>query len=844
MRLCRSLRVLTVLFPLGLSAAVGPMMPVGATSLLSVTPAAPPASSVARLPLAFEPNVGQASPGVKYLAHGPGYTLLLTDAGASMVFSSPREARGRDPLAPSLDAARASHDATATISLTPAHARLHPQLQAMGKQRGKVNYLIGSDPSRWHVDVPTFSQVVYRGIYPGINLVFRGGAGGRLEYDWILRPHANFRDILMRVQGARSLRLERDGSVALRMPAGVIHQQAPHLYQTQSGKRVAIAGGFRLLSGDRLGLRLGRYDAWRTLTVDPQLTYSTYFGNAAEVKAVAVDRSNAAYVAGDAGQGFDIPLKNPFQSRFQGGVWDVFVAKMSTDGTGLIFSTYLGGVSDDYATTLAVDDAGSAYVGGVTSSENFPGAPDRFGPFVVKLNASGNNIMYSHVDKADGKDSTLAIAVDRSGDAYYTEYSSETAMEGTLVRELLPNGTLLGDPYFAGHTSTDSAIALDSRGNVYVAGYTADPRFPMLNALNPTFSGGTDAVVMELDGALSPDWSTFLGGSGNDRATGIAVDALGDVYVTGTTTSQNFPLTNPVQNALKGANDAFVTELSPFGQSYRYSTYLGGDEMGTEVATGIAVDDAGSAVVTGSTTAPNFPIVNMQGDTFHGATDVFVSRFAPGGGLVYSALLGGSGKDTGSAIALDRNDDVLVGGTTESSNFPIVGSPVQSSLSTVSGGFLLKMSNGTPLPPPPPPPGGSTATDAPTTTVLTPGETATPGVPAPAPTDTPTATPVRPPGSVTLALSSSVVNAGSKLKFTITTVPRATITITVRVKQHGSVVFAKTKHGETGLHGTFKGSITFSYHPARPAKAQIKVKAATAGGSATQTGAVTIMPHA
>jgi Beta-propeller repeat len=338
------------------------------------------------LPLSFEPNVGQADPHVRYLAHGPGYTLFLTDAGAVFSLASPSSDTRRDVLAPQrvlphrISAPRVAQRPPITIRLFPVDGARHPRIIASGRRPGIVNYLIGKDRSRWHTDIPTFARVVYRHVYPGIDLAFSGGGGGRLEYDWIVGPHADPNRIMMKAEGALSTRLDRHGDVLLATGQGAIRQQAPHIYQMIDGKRLAIAGGYRLLSGGRLGLRLGRYDAARPLVVDPVLVYSTYFGSGQNVtiSGLAVDASGNAFITGSLLLSSFVPTKNPYQSASKGGSYEGFAAKINPAGTDLIYSTYFGGKDIDYGNAIAIDAVGNAYVAGGTLSSDFPGAPTPF----------------------------------------------------------------------------------------------------------------------------------------------------------------------------------------------------------------------------------------------------------------------------------------------------------------------------------------------------------------------------------------------------------------------------------------------------------------------------------
>jgi hypothetical protein len=833
LRTGRLARLLLILLPLGLAIPLAPLRSAGATSAFRPVAGwtAPASSHFASLPLSFEPNVGQADPRVRYLAHGAGYTLFLTDRGATLSLSSESTSSestsrvARDPLAAALARAGASPLSTVTLGLFPVHATRHPRIVASGRLPGIVNYFIGRDRSRWHTDVPTFGSVVYRNVYPGIDLTFHG-QGGRLEYDWTVWPRADARLIRMGVEGARSIRLERGGAVALRTALGAVRQQPPRIYQIVRGRRVAISGGFRPLSGG-IGLHLGAYDTRRPLIVDPVLAYSTFFGTGADVTAtgVAVDDANDAFITGDVNPNSQVPVKSPLQAAHQGG-FDAFVAKINAGGTGLVYSTYIGGADSDQADGVAIDQAGAAYVVGETNSPDFPGGLGgaKAAIYVVKLGPNGDQLLYVHGDpdpSPTGSSFATGIAVDSVGFAFYTG----TLSPGTLmfVRSLNPEGDPAGPSFTGVSDSFGEAIALDSQGFVYVAGGTQNQAFPTVNALNPTFGGNGDAVVMKLDRTLSPIWSTFLGGSGADFAKGMAVDPAGNVYVTGQTESANFPTAHAYQPLLRGKADGFVTELTGAGDNYVYSTYLGGVEKDFEETSAIAVDASGSAHVTGVTTAQDYPVVDPPPGTgtYAGGEDVSVTQLAPSGqSVVFSTLLGGGSADLPHDIALDDRDDVFIAGDTNSTTFPITTSAEDHSLTGVAVGFLAEIS-----------PQGTAPASTPTPTATS--------VPP-----SPTATRVPPPVLPKVTLASSRVDAGSKLKITVGTEPHASVTITLRVTQKGTVEFAVTKAGEADGGGTFTKSIKIAYHPAKKTKARVTVEVRTAGGSATTTVTVTILPHA
>jgi hypothetical protein len=843
------------------------------------------------LPLNFEPNVGQADRSVRYLVHGAGYTLLLTDAGAILSYVPRTSSAVRASLAAlqsplhSIPGENQTQYPPVTIRLSPVGGASHPRIVATGRRPGIVNYFIGNDPKRWHTDIPTFSRVVYQNVYPGIDLTFYG-RGGQLEYDWLIHPHANPAAIAMTIGGAGSVHLDHSGTLLLRTSIGVIRQRAPSVYQLQGRQRIAVSGAYRLAGRARVSFRLARYDHAQPLVIDPVLAFGTYLGGDAIAEGVAFDNSGNVYVTGEVTG--SIPTRNPYQPA-KAANEDAFVTELAPSGSDLVYSTYLGGAMYDEAFAIAVDGSGSAYITGQTVSSDFPGLSGVVVPpyynaaFVVKLNPTGDKILYAHGDPNPLGISGTGIAVDGAGDAYYTAtvyHDTGTAVRTyAVVNELAPDGSLIHAQALSGSLGDTNAggVALDGQGNVYVAGYTNAPDFYVSHALQPKLVGGYDAFLVKYNfDTVGLVYSTFLGGGGDDSATGVAVDANGNVYVAGSTTSTNFPTASPLQSSLAGKQDGFVTELNPSGTAYLYSTYLGGHETGVEAFKAIAVDGAGNAYVTGGTSAADYPTVNaLPGSSFKGHDAVVTEIAAGGGSLVYSTFLSGTGTNYGTAIAVDPAGNAYVAGSTTSTDFPTSPSAYQHSLSGKRSAFAVKLV----APPPPTPTPTGTATPTPTTT-STPTSTPTPtstvvpsatstgtavatstststrittaaatatSTPVPTPTSTPiptaTATKVPPPVKPDILLKSSKITSGKKLKVTVITSPSADVTITIQAKSGKDVLFRVVSMGQADGSGKLSKSIKITYNPDKQVKARVTVEAKTAGGSTVSSTKITILHH-
>ena len=367
----------------------------------------------------------------------------------------------------------------------------------------------------------------------------------------------------------------------------------------------------------------------------------------------------------------------------------------------LVYSTYLGGTSNDFGQGIAVDAAGNAYVTGYTNSTDFPaaGTPSQAAhgggqdAFVTKLDPT-SALVYSTYLGGNNLDFGQGIAVDAAGNAYVIGYTystnfptagtpSQPAYAGNIdafVTKLGPTSALIYSTYLGGNSSDlGFGIAVDAAGNAYVTGYTVSANFPTAGTPSqPANAGGVNAFVTRLGPTSALIYSTYLGGSGGggDFGLGIALDALGNAYVTGYTYSADFPTAGtPSQPANAGSTDAFVTKLGPTSVLI-YSTYLGGNS--SDFGLGIAVDGAENAYVTGYTVSANFPTAGTPSQPANaGSTDAFVTKLGPTSILIYSTYLGGSDQDVGTGIALDALGNAYVTGSHGFHQLPYGGDPLR-----------------------------------------------------------------------------------------------------------------------------------------------------------------------
>jgi uncharacterized repeat protein (TIGR01451 family) len=595
-------------------------------------------TSYGKLPLSFERNQGQTDGRVKFLSRGSGYTLYLTAKEAVLALQK-TPSKGENQNAKIRNAGLATDQLPRTSTVLRMRlegANSAPKVRGLEQLPGKSNYFIGNDPTKWHTHVPNYARVQYEGIYPGVDLVYYGHQR-QLEYDFVVAPGANPKSIRLAFEGAGQMKVGTEGDLVLSGEGGELRFQKPVVYQltggrdrtqTSEGVRTFIDGRYLLEGKSQVSFYLAAYDRSKPLVIDPVLSYSTYLGGSGDDWAfgIALDLAGNAYVTGFTNS-TNFPTKGAFQGANAGG-YDAFVTKLSPTGSALVYSTYLGGGGADQAYGIALDSAGNAYVTGLTNSTNFPTKNAFQG-----ANAGGGDV---------------------------------------FVTKLGPTGSALVYSTYLGGSGADYGygIALDSARNAYVTGLTSSTNFPTKNSFQGANAGNSDAFVTKLSPTGSAlVYSTYLGGSDNDQASGITLDSAGNAYVTGRTYSTNFPTKNPFQGANAGGYDAFVTKLSPIGSTLVYSTYLGGS--GDDEATGIALDSARNAYVTGRTVSTNFPTQNPFQAANAGGTDAFVTKLAPiGSALVYSTYLGGNGDDLPYGIALDLAGNAYVTGLTNSTNFP------------------------------------------------------------------------------------------------------------------------------------------------------------------------------
>jgi hypothetical protein len=631
------------------------------------------------VPLMFEANQGQTDSQVRFLSHGNGYSVFLTAGGMVLALRSAQEtstvadaspasaaSQNKPRLSPIRQQEKIARDQkSTTLAIDLVGAAKNPTIVGEAPLSTRINYFIGRDPSQWRRNVPTYSQIRYRNVYPGIDLVYYGN-NHHVEYDFDLAPGADPANIQFSVKGADALSVDSNDNLVLTKGATQLLFQTPVIYQVSNGTRAPVSGAYTLLDPTHVGFTVADHDNTKPMVIDPVLVYSTF----------------------------------------------------------------LGGSNDDYSNGIAVDGSGDAYVTGITDSPDFPMAAiggystTQFRMFLTKFAPAGATLKFAdYFGGTSGGDGPYAIALDGSGNAYITGNATSTdfpvvnAFQATLsgtqdafVVEFSADGSTLDYSTYLGGSNSQvgNSIAVDAAGEAIVAGTTQSTDFPMVNAYQPTISadaygnwGMYGFLTKFAAGGSTLVYSTYLGGNiqngpsctgctfPDSEILGVATDSFGDAYVTGQTTTTNFPVTAGAYATTypgSGQSDVgFVSEFST-GGTIAYSTYLGG--LTSSFLDAIAVDTNGYAYVTGYDIAgDNFPTntTALCDPSVLSCNGVVVAKLdTAGANLVYSTFLNANNNMVGQAIQVDVHGDAFVVGSDE--QFSLT-NPIETYTGTFSGTY-------------------------------------------------------------------------------------------------------------------------------------------------------------
>lgn len=635
------------------------------------------------MPLVFEPNRGQAAAGVRFLARGSGYALLLRDDDAILRL-------------PSSD-----------LRMRLAGARHAKVIEALDPLPGTSSYFSGNDSSKWRTGIAQSGRVRYRDVYAGIDLVFKSAAGNRFEYDFVVAPGGDPGRIGVRFEGAQSTESDGDGGIILHTASGEIRQPRPRIYQELASGHKEIAGRMLVSKGNVIRFELGEYDRTRTLVIDPDVVQYLIGSVDDQFASIARDSAGNVYVAGfTASPEFIIKTIGTPGPKL---AYHAFVTKFSPDLTTLYYSTLIAGTTTDTASGIQVDAAGNAYVVGSTRSRDFPtlhGAQMNFGnkhadtvssAFIFKLDPTGANLVYSTYLGGEAYDLGIAIAIDGTGAAYTAgtatspdfpftpgaihlgpkvvgDGGGSTIQTAVWVSKLSPDGgsweyvSIFGGSEIAWAT----AIAADKDGSAYVAGYLQTiglSDFPIVgNVVQPKRLGSFTCTSCSngFISKLSPSgqsfvFSTYFGGSKTDTIQGITLDDAGTIYIVGNTSSSNLPVTAGVLGpTMLQSNNAYIAALNNSASAVVACSYLAGTTNG--VASGVTIRSPGVIGIAGGAVSDyvGFPLsTNAIGGLYLELDPLFqkvISANTPG---PYTAIYSAAAPAPDGSVALGASTHFL-----------------------------------------------------------------------------------------------------------------------------------------------------------------------------------------
>lgn len=596
--------------------------------------------------LPFIENVGQFGKAVRFQVSGNDRTIWLAQDAVwvtlldqSLPLSQDSQETGDRDLQ------------GVNVKLSFSGANPAPRLEPFNRLDVRVSYLIGNDPVDWYTDVPVWGGVRYVDLYPGVDLEITGGVGC---WYWQLvtrDPEFDLSDVRLQVDGVSDMTLESqaaDAGQRVRLSTDVGEFVMP-LLAVAGSEGVAVQDDRQILNPFiSFDAQLAFDQSVQQSVTAPDdaadLLYATFLGGSGsdDIEALAVDQTGSVYVMGNT-RSDDFPTTPGAYDAVHNGDYDAVVVKLDSTGSRVVYIAFVGGGQDDRGHGIAVDKEGSAYIAGSTNSSDFPATS---GALDATCGTDGNcNPNYRGLPNDDA-----------------------------FVAKLSPAGSALEYATFLGGSDSDNAdsIALDQQNNVYVVGDTrSDDFYTTAGAFGATHIGSYDVFVAKLnDSGTALEYATYVGGSADDNGEDIALDETTNVYVTGFTDSENFTTTPGAVDETCTARDVFVFKLNSAGSVLEYATCLGGVEA--DYGRALAVDEQGSAYVTGSTFSPDFFTTPGAFDTTFEEGDMFVVKLDPGGAaLVYTTFLGGGQGEFGRGdIALDQVGSAYIVGDTQSADFP------------------------------------------------------------------------------------------------------------------------------------------------------------------------------
>lgn len=690
-----------------------------------------------KLPLTFEANQGQIQRNVKFVARGAGYTVFLTsgqmvlalrsssvtsNANTNVSVGAPNQ-KNAIPATNLASASLNQKTEPTVIQINLVGADENPATAGEDPQPGKVNYFIGNDPKKWQTNVPTYKQVRYKNLYPGIDLVYYGNQS-RVEHDFVISPGADPNQIQLDVKGTDHLSVASNGDLILSKGNDEIRLQAPVLYQEFRGMRIPVTGQYSVRNSTRVFFKVGQYDKTRPLVIDPVLVYSTFLGGSGDDQGVGigVDSAGNTYITGCTSS-TDFPLASQNGPPPSGE--NAFVAKLDASASALVYADYIGGSSYDCSSALTLDNSNDIFITGNTYSADFPTVnpyqatnnSNAAAAFVTEVSPDGSSLIYSTYLSGSTYAQANAIGLDSLGDMYVAGWTTATDFptlnayqpvvspnQGneyggySFLTEFATGGaSLVYSTYYAGSTNAAqgcgscypspysfiTGMAVDPSGNAYVAGVTNTYDFPTTAGAYQTTNSTSDNTAVGFIGTFnssgSPVYSTYYG-AGTTSPTyeglypsAIAFDLNGSAYVVGTDDGANaIPITTPnlCDPSQTVCDSGFISKFDPTGTTVLYSTYLS-PTIDAEPES-VLVDANGDAYVySQSFGGPADALVNPI-ESYTNGEDVFLQEIDPTGGTVlFSTFMGGSGDDYPGGLALDFSGNIYISGFTDSSDYPV-----------------------------------------------------------------------------------------------------------------------------------------------------------------------------
>jgi hypothetical protein len=646
------------------------------------------------VPQHFVENRGQLDSRMKYQLKIPGGHAFFTPASILYQFVyGQNEAENRKDLLEKAKSVNKTKFTLENVRLEFIGAAGGVKVEGAEECRTKINDFRGSDPEKWIPGIRTYRKVIYKNLYPHIDLIVYGDKT-HIKQEYRINNGGDPEDIALRYEGIKDLKVNREGRLEIRTSEGLLVEDKPLSYQTIDGNNVEVKTRYVVDKDNTVRFRVGKYDKEKELVIDPELIFSTYIGGSADEEAtcIKVDKNGGIYITGWTQSG-NFPTTPGALDRIFNGNKDVFVAKLDSSGSGLIYSTYIGGANDDEAKRMALDTNGNVYLVGTTESSNFPvtagvldvslgGMSDAF---ILKMNAAGTSLIYSTFLGGSGIERGSGITINESGNAFLTGQTSSVDFPTTpaaydvshndgldaFVTKLNPAGTaLVYSTYLGGstgestHSDGGSAIAVDKNGNAYVLGGTNSSDFPTTPGAYKRNRGDlydyfSEIFVTKLNATGSAlIYSTYFGNYESDSGEEIVVDGFGNVTFTGTMET--------------GTNFAFVAKLDASGSDLIYEKDMIGTTGYGDAGCGLAIDSNGTPYIAGVTENSDFPTTPDAYDTsFGGGRDLFIAKLdSMGKTILYSTFFGSADDEIAWRLALDESNVAYITGWTDG-NFPV-----------------------------------------------------------------------------------------------------------------------------------------------------------------------------